>query len=268
MSDGRRFDYESAIWGADDVQPGEWSIAGYRLGEALLHLPLEGRVLEVGCGAGRFLRALGRSRPGLRLVGADLSRNALRVLAERCQEIETRLVEGPSLPAADREFDAVLALDVLEHVEDTDALLSEIRRVLVPGGVFHLHVPCEADPRSLWRWLPAQAGEPGLKRRFGGHIQRFRRRELLERIRSLGFRVLRVRNSLHAIGNVADVALFLGLAIANRERSASVTSGDVIASRSRAIRAVDALVYWEARLLGALPSWSIHVTARRPGGAG
>jgi len=31
---------------------------------------------------------------------------------------------------------------------------------------------------------------------------------------------------------------------------------------------VDALVYWEARLLGAIPSWSIHVTARRPGGAG
>ena len=65
-------------------------------------------------------------------------------------------MESTPLPAADGEFDAVLAMDVLEHVTDPDHTLAEIRRVLAPGGGFHLQVPCEADPRSLWRWLPGQ----------------------------------------------------------------------------------------------------------------
>lgn len=261
------FDYESAIWGAETVRPGEWSIAGYRLDEVLVHLPRRGRVLEVGCGAGRFLRALHQERSELELVGADVSRHALTILSEASPDIESRLVEGDALPAAPGEFDAVLAMDVLEHVSDPDRTLAEIFRVLAPEGLFHLHVPCEADPRSLWRWLPGQAGERALKRRFGGHIQSFRRDEILRRLRASGFEAVRVRNSLHVLGNLADVMLFIGLSFANRRRSAGslTTTGDVIARKSPVLRAVDALLCWEARLLGRIPSWSIHVTARKAG---
>ena len=163
MSGDRTFDYDSAIWGAETVRPGEWTIAGYRLDEVLVHLPSRGRVLEMGCGAGRFLRAIHRQRPELELVGADVSRRALEILSETSPEIETRWMEDTALPAADGEFDAVLAMDVLEHLTDPVHTLTEIRRVLAPGGVFHLHVPCEADPRSLWRWLPGQRGERGLE---------------------------------------------------------------------------------------------------------
>jgi SAM-dependent methyltransferase len=259
------FDYESAIWGAETVRPGEWTIAAYRLGEALAHLPQRGRVLELGCGGGRFLRALRLLRPELELVGADVSRKALGILSEASPEIETRWVEDASLPAADGEFDAVLAIDVLEHVADPDRTLAEIHRVLGPGGIFHLHVPCEADPRSLWRWLPGQAGERALKRRLGGHVQSFRRDGILRRLRSSGFETLRVRNSLHLLGNLADVAVFIGLALASRRRPAGPppTTGDVIARKSRLVGAVDALLYWEARLLGRVPSWSLHVTTRK-----
>jgi hypothetical protein len=139
--------------------------------------------------------------------------------------------------------------------------------VLGSGGIFHLHVPCEADPRSLWHWLPGQGGERALKRRFGGHIQSFRRGEMLRRLRSSGFETVRVRNSLHVLGNLADVAVFVGLAFANRRRPAGLpmTTGDVIARKGLALRAVDALLYWEARLLGRVPSWSLHVTTRRRG---
>ncbi len=267
MSRAQSFDYESAIWGAETVRPREWTIAGYRLDEVLVHLPRRGRVLEVGCGAGRFLRALHRERSELELVGADVSRHALTILSEASPDIESRLVEGDALPAAPGEFDLVLAMDVLEHVSDPDRMLAEIRRVLTPEGLFHLHVPCEADPRSLWRWLPGQSGERGLKRRFGGHIQLFRRDEILRRLRASGFEVVRVRNSLHVLGNLADVMLFIGLAFANQRRPAGslTTTGDVIARKSPVLRAVDALLCWEARLLGRIPSWSIHVTARKAG---
>jgi ubiquinone/menaquinone biosynthesis C-methylase UbiE len=270
MSDVQAFDYEAALWGAETVRPGEWTIAGYRLDEALVHLPQGGRILELGCGAGRFLRAIHRHRPEFELVGADVSRNALAILSENSPEIETRLVESRSLPADDGEFDAVLAIDVLEHVTDPNHTLAEIHRVLAPGGIFHLHVPCEADPRSLWRWLPGQAGERGLKRRLGGHIQSFRRDEILRRLQSSGFEIVRVRNSLHLLGNLADVTLFIGLEFANRRRPTGMptTTGVVIARKSRALRGVDAVLCWEARLLGRVPSWSIHVSARTLGASG
>jgi len=267
VSQARGFDYESATWGLETVHPQEWTIARYRLDELLVHLPPRGRVLEIGCGAGRFLRALRLVRPGLALVGADVSRSALATLSKAAPDIETRLVETSCLPASNGEFDAVLALDVLEHVDDPAHTLAEIRRVLAPGGVFHLHVPCEADPRSVWRWLPGQAGEHALKRRFGGHIQSFRRGEMLRTLEASGFEIMRVRNSLHALGNLADVAVFVGLAWANRRRPANapMTTGDVIAQKSWLLRAVDALLYWEARLLGRIPSWSLHVTTRNRG---
>jgi SAM-dependent methyltransferase len=266
---GPGFDYEAATWGAERLRAGERSIAGYRLSEALVHLPARGRLLEVGCGAGRYLRALRDLRPGLALVGCDVSRAALARLREGAPEIETRLASGDSLPAADAEFDAVLAIDVLEHVGDPGRLLAEVHRVLAPGGVLHLHVPCEGDPRSLWRWLPGQSGASGLKRRFGGHLHRFRRDEILRRVEAAGFRVLRVRNSLHALGNVADVAVFAGLALANRgtRRGGPLTTGDVVASRRALVRAVDALLWAEARLLGRVPSWSLHVSAVRGDGS-
>jgi len=264
-SDSREFNYQAATWGTDRVRPGERSIAGYRLAEALVHLPQRGRLLEVGCGAGRYLRALRELRPELALVGCDVSRAALAALAASAPEIETRLASDDAIPAADAEFDAVLVIDVLEHVGDPERLLAEAHRVLAPGGVLHLHVPCEGDPRSLWRWLPGQAGPAGLKRRFGGHLHRFRRDEILRRVGAADFRVLRIRNSLHLIGNVADVAVFAALAFANRRARAGgpATTGDVVASRNPLVRAVDALIHAEAVVLGRLPSWSLHVSAVR-----
>ena len=277
MSGPDGFDYEAARWGEETIHPGERSIAGYRLAEALRFLPERGRVLEVGCGAGRFLRAVRAARPGLVLVGADVSRSALAMLASIASDIETRLATPYALPARDGEFDAVLLLDVLEHLEDPAGMLTEIRRVLVPGGVLHAHVPCEGDPRSLWRWLPGQRGAGAWKRRFGGHVQRFRRRELLALIEAAGFEILRVRGSLHLIGNIADVAVFAALAFTASSRSARASTGQILAAArapgqraparlvAALVRGVDALLWAEATLLGRVPSWAVHVSGRKPG---
>ena len=89
--DHEAFDYEAATWGAETVRPGERTIAGFRLDEALLHLPERGRVLEVGCGAGRFLCALRVARPELALAGTDVSQasaNAAGALFGLITELE------------------------------------------------------------------------------------------------------------------------------------------------------------------------------------
>ena len=270
------FDYESAVWGEEALVPGERTIAGYRLGAALLDLPGEGTLLELGCGGGRFLRGIGTARPGLRLVGIDLSRRALEAARACTRVAEFRLVESPEAarPAADGEFDAVCVFDVLEHVPDPARTLAEVARVLRAGGLFHLHVPCEGDALSLWRWIPGQRGARGLKRRLSGHIQAFRRADVFRLLDSAGFRVARERNSLHFFGNLADVALFAGLGLLRRFSAAEeVTSGTVMAAAAErdgrgslgklAVRAVDHVLWAEAAALGRIPSWGLHLTCRK-----
>jgi len=264
------FDYERAVWGAETIDPNRRTLAAYKLSEALAHLPTQGHVAEVGCGAGRFLRAIAGVRPELQLVGMDVSRTALQAAKAQAPELGLRHVEGPALPAADCEFDGLLLLDVLEHASDPVALLGEAARVLKPDGVLHAHVPCEGDVRCLWRWLPAQQGPMRLKRRLAGHEQRFRRGEVLALFEANHFEIVRVRNSLHFIGNLADVGAFAVLAA--QQRAAGVdaawrTTGDLLApgagAASRLVRAVDAALWWEARLLGRIPSWGLHISARK-----
>jgi ubiquinone/menaquinone biosynthesis C-methylase UbiE len=271
VNDTLSFDYEAAQWGSDDVHPGDRSIAAYRIDEALRFLPREGRLLEIGCGGGRMLRAVEQVRAELSLCGIDVSRSALRRAAERSPAIEFRLVQDPqaALPAGDAEFDAVLILDVLEHVADPPRLLAEVARVLRPGGILHLHVPCEGDALSLWHWVPGQGGAASCKRRLAGHVQRFRRREVLELLEASGFETLRVRHSLHILGNLADLAAFALLALRLRygaEGKTLTTTGDLMAGSGRSaglVRFVDAALWYEARALGAIPSWGLHVSARR-----
>lgn len=268
------FDYESAVWGAEAIAPGERTIAGFRLAEALALLPERGRVVEVGCGAGRFLRAVRRARPDLEVCGVDVSARALARAAALAPGTDLRRVEGPDapIPAGDGEFDAALALDVLEHVSDPDGFLRELARVVAPGGALHLHVPCEGDPLSLWRWLPGQAGPGAWKRRLAGHVQRFRRSEVRAAVEGAGFSIERVRYSLHLAGNLADVAVFALLAARSRRQPTAqpVTTSDLLArpeggagALGLAVRAADALLWLEARLLQRVPSWGLHVGARR-----
>ena len=270
------FDYESAVWGEEALVPGERTIAGYRLGAALLDLPAQGKLLELGCGGGRFLRGIAAARPGLELVGIDLSQRALAAARAHTRGVEFRLVASPeaALPAADEEFDAVCVFDVLEHVREPASTLREVQRVLRAGGIFHLHVPCEGDARSLWRWLPGQRGERALKRHLCGHVHAFRRADVFRLLAAAGFGVLRERNSLHLIGNLADVSFFVGLGLLRRcARARDVTSGSVLAAAAThdghatagklAVRALDRILWAEAALLGRIPSWGLHLTCRR-----
>jgi SAM-dependent methyltransferase len=141
------------------------------------YLPDAGRMLEVGCGAGFMLGEIQGRHSGRRLAACDASLEALRLARVRVPVAHLFQADARRLPVAGR-FDAVAALDVIEHItEDTDAL-AEMFRVLTPGGGLLLTVPQH-------RWLWGRIDE------FSCHRRRYQREELIDKARATGFEVLR-----------------------------------------------------------------------------
>jgi ubiquinone/menaquinone biosynthesis C-methylase UbiE len=96
------------------------------------------RILDVGCGPGYYLAELATEvGEGGSVVGVDSSAPMLAVAERRCATLlNTELREGDAtaLPAGDEDFDAVVSVQLLEYVPDVAAALSEMVRVLRPGG--------------------------------------------------------------------------------------------------------------------------------------
>ena len=91
--------------------------------------PTEGlRILDLGCGKGRFAAHL--AHRGAEVVGIDLS----AAMLAHASGIDRAKASARRLPFADSTFDAVIAVEVLEHVGDVRPVLREARRVLRPGG--------------------------------------------------------------------------------------------------------------------------------------
>ena len=95
--------------------------------------------LEVGSGGGFMTEEM--ARMGFATTGVDPSERSVRVAADHARasglDIRYGTGVGESLPFEDRAFGAVFCCDVLEHVRDLPKVISEISRVLKPGGVFY-----------------------------------------------------------------------------------------------------------------------------------
>jgi len=103
---------------------------------------LTGRVLENGCGVGRYLEHL-TSHVGS-IIGLEYD-------PERAQQAYQRspymvIAAGEELPFEPQAFDAILSHEVLEHVRDDRRSIKEMVRVLKPGGVILLFVPNRGYP--------------------------------------------------------------------------------------------------------------------------
>lgn len=130
------------------------------------------RVLDLGCGTGMTLRELPERYRG---IGIDPSAEALALCRERGLRALAR-ASATELPLAEGSTDVVLALDILEHIEDDALALREIARVLRPGGLAILTVP--AFP-FLW-----SSHDESLH-----HKRRYTRRALERRLAASGLAV-------------------------------------------------------------------------------
>ena len=110
-----------------------------------------GDILDAGMGPGRLLQALAEC--GWRVHGVDSSERMVQLAQTRIPEAQERLVRGSieNLPFPDSSFDAVVATGVLEYVAYSEAAISELARVLRPGGRAVLSVPRPGRARRAWR---------------------------------------------------------------------------------------------------------------------
>jgi 2-polyprenyl-6-hydroxyphenyl methylase/3-demethylubiquinone-9 3-methyltransferase len=106
-----------------------------------------GRVLDVGSGDGTFAARL--AAESAQVTGLDPAPTALARARAAHPELEfvAPAVDG-GLPFPDASFDAVTCVNVLQHVADTQALLSEVRRVLVADGLLAVAVPFHGRLRN------------------------------------------------------------------------------------------------------------------------
>jgi 2-polyprenyl-3-methyl-5-hydroxy-6-metoxy-1,4-benzoquinol methylase len=136
-------------------------------------LPDGFRVLEVGCGSGNVLRVLKRAAGGRgRVEGLEVSGPASEVARQRTGLTVTN-GKVADLRSPDP-YDIIAAFDVLEHISDEAAVLSQMRALLRPDGRLILTVP--AHPK-LWSSFD-EASE---------HMRRYTRSSLTRALRAAGF---------------------------------------------------------------------------------
>lgn len=259
------FDYEAKRWGVAAVRARPWYMNGLKLRYLLSDLKqVRGKVLDVGCGAGSVAKAVKKERPDLEVYGCDLSRSALSIASASPSGVDLRLATGERLPFADGEFDFVWIFDVLEHVENPEQVLREVARVLRPGGGFHVVLPLEGQPWTLYR-LVGCGTRWTAKVRHCGHTQIFSADRFRAVVSACSLRVSRSRWSYHFLLQVLDLLYFSWLDVRG---PVSGSVEDISASRRGAVggmmritaKVVACIAWGEASLLRALPGGCGHFT--------
>ena len=150
-------------------------------------LPPVGDALDLGCGDGRLTAELRAKR----VTGADVSEVALERARRRLRGARlVRIDADEPLPFADGSFDLVLCAETVEHVRDVQLVLSEVRRVLRPGGELALTTPAYSRLTAL------ELVVAGFERRFdplSPHVRFLTRRSLRRLLEEHGFEIRSLR---------------------------------------------------------------------------
>ncbi len=148
------------------------------------------KLLDLGCGEGRHVIAAYLEK-NIQAIGVDLGFNDLKTTANKFGDFYQ--AENPEksfglsvanallLPFADNTFDVIICSEVLEHIPDYESVLTEVERILVPGGTFIASVPRAWPERICWHFSSAYHEVEG------GHLRIFNAAHLRAQIEQRGF---------------------------------------------------------------------------------
>jgi len=144
------------------------------------------RALDLGCGEGDFTAVL--AEVGAATTGVEIANAAIERARAKHPGLDFRIapIDGP-LPFADTSFDMVWASEVIEHVADTARWLSEVRRVLRPGGRLLVTTPAHGRMRL------ALGGIERFSEPLGDHLHLYSRQSLTDVLNEFGFEDVQVR---------------------------------------------------------------------------
>jgi SAM-dependent methyltransferase len=139
-----------------------------------LGLPADPRILDAGCGSGRFMVELAKLG---NVTGVELSDTSVSLARER-QLGEVVAGSVLEMPFPENSFDLAVSLDVIEHLDDDLAALRELRRTVTPGGALLVTVPA-------YQWLWSGHDE------INHHHRRYTRRSLQRVAEQAGWQQVR-----------------------------------------------------------------------------
>jgi SAM-dependent methyltransferase len=133
---------------------------------------------EIGCGTGFVLSGVQQAFPRMTLFGSDIFAKGLSFAVQRLPIATLFQMDARHIPF-EEEFDVIGAFDVLEHIEEDEAVLTQMFQATTPGGGIILTVP---QHPSLWSGVDD----------YSFHKRRYSRRELVWKVEQAGFKLLRV----------------------------------------------------------------------------
>lgn len=133
--------------------------------------------LEIGCGTGYVLSGIAKAYAGVQLYGSEIFTAGLVFASARQPTINFMQMDARIIPFVD-EFDTIGAFDVLEHIEEDEQVLAQMRDALRPRGVILVTVPQHA-----WLWSSIDD--------YSCHVRRYSAKELHMKIKVAGFEILR-----------------------------------------------------------------------------
>ena len=142
------------------------------------YLPSQDRpvLLEVGVSGGHLLADMLESFPQASIIGADYTIGSLQTIAPRYEGMPLIQMDLTKSPFPSDQLDGIVALNVLEHIDDDKLAVSHCFRMLRPSGVLVLEVPAGPDLYDSY--------DKDLM-----HFRRYRRRDLVEMMKGAGFEV-------------------------------------------------------------------------------
>jgi SAM-dependent methyltransferase len=111
-----------------------------------------GRVLDIGCGKGAFLKAFAAHRPGWHCTGVEPSREEAAI-ARHTPAFEIHEGMFGTAPLERESFDLVTIMHVLEHVWRPSVVVRQMRELIKPGGLLFVEVPNVLDPNMFYDLL-------------------------------------------------------------------------------------------------------------------
>lgn len=152
---------------------------------------VDGKVLDIGSNDGTFSKVVLDGTNAKELVGLDVIKKTIDWANKHwkgTKKMRFLVADAHKLPFKNNTFKAVVALEVLEHVFDPEKVLSEIKRVLVPGGYAIFLVPSDSVLfRFIWfLWLTFY---PRGKIWRDTHIQTYRNNYLTKISKKSGFKI-------------------------------------------------------------------------------